>query len=433
MFELNRLVRETIECEMPDEYWVEAELSECRENHGHCFMSLIQKDERGSTPVAKADARCWASKWMLIRPYFERTTGQPLRPGIKVLLKVYAQFHEAYGFSWIVTDIDPTYTLGDMARKRQEIIRQLKEEGVFDLQKELDLPVFCQRIAVISSETAAGYGDFCHQLSDNPYGFHFDVQLFPAIMQGEGVEQSIINALERIYSRSVECGVRSENGFDCVVIIRGGGATSDMSGFDTLELAENVANFPLPIITGIGHDRDESILDMVSHTRVKTPTAAATLLIDHLKAVLDTIEGAQSLITHYAQQKLSSLHSQLATIQEILPKLFSTVKIRQEARIESLNNRMLSAVQQRIISQMATISNIESRIPLVLERRLISERHKLELVDEKLRALDPALLLKRGYSITLKDGKAVRDAQALQKGDEIETRLANGTIHSTVK
>ncbi len=153
LFELNRLVRESIECEMPDEYWVEAELSECRENHGHCFMSLIQKDERGSTPVAKADARCWASKWMLIRPYFERTTGQPLRPGIKVLLKVYAQFHEAYGFSWIVTDIDPTYTLGDMARKRQEIIRQLKEEGVFDLQKELDLPVFCQRIAVISSET----------------------------------------------------------------------------------------------------------------------------------------------------------------------------------------------------------------------------------------------------------------------------------------
>ena len=433
MFELNRLVRESIECEMPDEYWVEAELSECRENHGHCFMSLIQKDERGSTPVAKADARCWASKWMLIRPYFERTTGQPLRPGIKVLLKVYAQFHEAYGFSWIVTDIDPTYTLGDMARKRQEIIRQLKEEGVFDLQKELDLPVFCQRIAVISSETAAGYGDFCHQLSDNPYGFHFDVQLFPAIMQGEGVEQSIINALERIYSRSVECGVRSENGFDCVVIIRGGGATSDMSGFDTLELAENVANFPLPIITGIGHDRDESILDMVSHTRVKTPTAAATLLIDHLKAVLDTIEGAQSLITHYAQQKLSSLHSQLATIQEILPKLFSTVKIRQEACLDTYYQRIAHHMGLKLSTLNSQLSTLESRIPLVLERRLTSERHKLELFDEKLRALDPALLLKRGYSITLKDGKAVRDAQTLQKGDEIETRLANGTIHSTVK
>ena len=417
---------------MPDEYWVEAELSECRENHGHCFMSLIQKDERGSTPVAKADARCWASKWMLIRPYFERTTGQPLRPGIKVLLKVYAQFHEAYGFSWIVTDIDPTYTLGDMARKRQEIIRQLKEEGVFDLQKELDLPVFCQRIAVISSETAAGYGDFCHQLSDNPYGFHFDVQLFPAIMQGEGVEQSIINALEQIYTLNSKLSTLNSK-LDCVVIIRGGGATSDMSGFDTLELAENVANFPLPIITGIGHDRDESILDMVSHTRVKTPTAAATLLIDHLKAVLDTIEGAQSLITHYAQQKLSSLHSQLATIQEILPKLFSTVKIRQEACLDTYYQRIAHHMGLKLSTLNSQLSTLESRIPLVLERRLTSERHKLELFDEKLRALDPALLLKRGYSITLKDGKAVRDAQTLQKGDEIETRLANGTIHSTVK
>ena len=432
MFELNRLVRESIECEMPDEYWVEAKLSECRENHGHCFMSLIQKDERGSTPVAKADARCWASKWMLIRPYFERTTGQPLRPGIKVLLKVYAQFHEAYGFSWIVTDIDPTYTLGDMARKRQEIIRQLKEEGVFDLQKELDLPVFCQRIAVISSETAAGYGDFCHQLSDNPYGFHFDVQLFPAIMQGEGVSQSIINALEQIYTLNSKLSTLNSK-LDCVVIIRGGGATSDMSGFDTLELAENVANFPLPIITGIGHDRDESILDMVSHTRVKTPTAAATLLIDHLKAVLDTIEGAQSLITHYAQQKLSSLHSQLATIQEILPKLFSTVKIRQEACLDTYYQRIAHHMGLKLSTLNSQLSTLESRIPLVLERRLTAERHKLELFDEKLHALDPALLLKRGYSITLKDGKAVRDAQALQKGDEIETRLANGTIHSTVK
>ena len=200
LFELNHLVRDVLECEMPDEYWVEAELSECHESKGHCYMELIQKDERNATPIAKADAKCWASKWMLIRPYFERTTGERLRAGMKVLLKVYPQFHEAFGFSWIVTDIDPTYTLGDMARKRQEIIRQLKEEGVFDLQRELELPLFCQHIAVISSESAAGYGDFCHQLSDNPYGFQFQTQLFPAIMQGEGVSQSIISALENIYN-----------------------------------------------------------------------------------------------------------------------------------------------------------------------------------------------------------------------------------------
>ena len=401
LFELNRLVRETIECEMPNEYWVEAELSECRELRGHCYMELIEKDKQTATPIAKASAKCWASKWILVRPYFERTTGQRLVAGMKVLLKVYPQFHEAFGFSWIVTDIDPTYTLGDMARKRQEIIRQLKEEGVFDLQKELTLPLFCQRIAVISSETAAGYGDFCNQLADNPYGFQLQTQLFPAIMQGEGVEQSIINALERIYDQP----------FDCVVIIRGGGATSDMSGFDTLALAEHVANFPLPIITGIGHDRDESILDMVSHTRVKTPTAAAALLIDHLKEVLDTVNNAQNSITRLVQQKLSTLSTQLSSVSEAIPRLFSIVKTRQEAKIDAL----------------------QQRLPMLIERRFLAENHRLQLMEEKLKALDPQLLLKRGYSITLHKGRAVKDATTLKAGDEIETRLAQGLIHSIVK
>ena len=401
LFELNSLVREVVESEMPDEYWVEAELSDCRESRGHYYMELIQKDEHSATPIAKAPARCWASKWMMIRPYFERTTGQQLHAGMKVLLKVYAQFHEAYGFAWIVTDIDPTYTLGDMARKRQEIIRQLKEEGVFDLQKELSLPLFCQRIAVISSETAAGYGDFCNQLADNPYGFQFEAQLFPAIMQGEGVEQSIINALERIY----------DTDYDAVVIIRGGGATSDMSGFDTLALAENVANFPLPINTGIGHDRDESILDMVSHTRVKTPTAAAAFLIDHLKEVLDVIDASQERITSLALQKLSTLHSQFSIVQETIPRLFSIVKTRQEAKLDAFYQRLLTA----------------------LDHRLTSERHRMELMEEKVKALDPTLLLKRGYSITLFNGRAVRDPQMLKEGDEIETLIEKGVIISKVK
>ena len=395
------MVRESIELSMPDEYWVEAELSECRESRGHCYMELIQKDELSATPVAKASAKCWANKWLAIRPYFERTTGQQLHAGMKVLLKVYPQFHEAYGFSWIVSDIDPTYTLGDMARKRQEIIQKLKAEGVFDLQKELQLPMFCQRIAVISSQTAAGYGDFCNQLADNPYGFQFETQLFPAIMQGEGVEQSIIAALEHIYNEP----------FDCVVIIRGGGATSDMSGFDTLALAENVANFPIPIITGIGHDRDESILDMVSHTRVKTPTAAAAFLISHLKEVLDIINGSQELITRYAQQKLSTLNSQLSTLSESIPRLFSLVKTRQEAKIDSL----------------------WIKIPMLLERKLTGDTHRLQLIEERLKALDPTLLLARGYSITTYNGRAVRDASQLPPGAEIETRLAKGKITSVVK
>ena len=432
LYELNSLLREVIECEMSNEYWVEAELSECRESRGHCYMELIQKDEQNATPIAKASAKCWASKWMIIRPYFERTTGQQLHAGMKLLLKVYAQFHEAYGFSWIVTDIDPTYTLGDMARKRQEIIRQLKEEGIFDLQKELQLPLFCQHIAVISSETAAGYGDFCNQLADNPYGFQFQTQLFPAIMQGDGVEQSIINALEQIFTRSEECGVRSENSFDAVVIIRGGGATSDMSGFDTLALAENVANFPIPIITGIGHDRDESILDMVSHTRVKTPTAAAALLIDHLKAVVDALDDAQDRLIHYCNSRLYTLNAQLTTLSEALPRLFSIVKTRHEARIETLHSRLVAAVRQGIITNQSKINTIEERLPILTDRRLMTEKHRLQLIEEKAKSLDPTLLLKRGYSMTMKDGKIIRDAATLHPGDEIETRLANGTVRSTV-
>ena len=238
LYELNALVRETLALQMPDEYWVEAELSEAREVRGHCYMELIQKDDRSNTPVAKASAKCWASTWQLVKPHFMRVTGQQVHAGMKVLLKVYAQFHESYGFSWIVTDIDPTYTLGDMARKRLEIIRQLKEEGVFELQKELRLPMFCQRIAVISSANAAGYGDFVNQLESNEYGFRFHTQLFPAIMQGEGVEQSVIAALNKIFERlekedSSLFTLHSSLNFDCVVIIRGGGATSDLSGFDT--------------------------------------------------------------------------------------------------------------------------------------------------------------------------------------------------------
>ena len=431
LFELNHLVRDVLECEMPDEYWVEAELSECRESKGHCYMELIQKDERNATPIAKANAKCWASKWMLIRPYFERTTGERLRAGMKVLLKVYPQFHEAFGFSWIVTDIDPTYTLGDMARKRQEIIRQLKEEGVFDLQRELELPLFCQHIAVISSESAAGYGDFCHQLSDNPYGFQFQTQLFPAIMQGEGVSQSIISALENIYN--AQWSMVNGQCFDCVVIIRGGGATSDMSGFDTLSLAENVANFPLPIITGIGHDRDESILDMVSHTRVKTPTAAAAFLIDHLKNVMDILNDSQEQIVRLAQQKLTYYKSQFASIAELLPRLFSNVKIRQEARLDSLNKSITHLAQLKLSTFSSQLSTIESKLPILLDRRLMTEKHRMQLIEEKAKSLDPTLLLKRGYSITLKDGKAVRDVQQLQTGDEIETRIEKGTIHSVVK
>ena len=401
--QLNLMVREAIEDALPDDYWVEAELSECRENSGHCYMELIEKDERSNTPVARASAKCWRQTWFMVKPYFERTTGQPLRAGMKVLLKVYAQYHEAYGFSWIVSDIDPTYTLGDMARKRQEIIRQLKEEGVFDLQRELSIPTFAKRIAVISAHNAAGYGDFCRQLEDNEYGFRFEVTLFPAIMQGEQVEKSIIAALNNIYAQG-------QKSYDCVVIIRGGGATADLSGFDTLALAENVAQFPLPIITGIGHERDESILDMVSHTRVKTPTAAAAFLIDHLRNVWERIMDAEDFINRYISERIRYQQQRISQLTTLIPTLALRVLSDQRHRIELLDNRL----------------------PVAIERRLTTHKHLLENLSIKLQGFDPQLLLSRGYSITLHNGRAVRDPKLLKPGDEIETRVEKGTIRSIV-
>lgn len=423
--ELNAMVRDAIETELPDEYWVQAELAECRESRGHCYMELIEKDELNNTPIARSSAKCWKSTWNVVRPYFERETGQRLHAGMKVLLKVYAQFHEAFGFSWIVTDIDPTYTLGDMARRRQEIIAHLKAEGVFDLNRELYMPLFPQRIAVISSATAAGYGDFCNQLADNPYGFYFSTQLFEATMQGEATEQSIIQALNRIYL--------SVNSFDVVVIIRGGGATSDLSCFDSLPLAENVANFPLPVITGIGHDRDESIIDMVAHTNVKTPTAAAALLISCLKDVLDAINQAEATITRRVRSQLEMEKLRLNRITSILPRLFLTIKARQETRLDALYNRISSHVGQALLTCNARLITLEQKLPLVAVQRISTEKHRLAIMEEKSKLLDPTLLLSRGYSITLKDGKAIRDPKSLTSGDEIVTRLEKGTIKSIIK
>ena len=438
LYELNALVRETLALQMPDEYWVEAELSEAREVRGHCYMELIQKDDRSNTPVAKASAKCWASTWQLVKPHFMRVTGQQVHAGMKVLLKVYAQFHESYGFSWIVTDIDPTYTLGDMARKRLEIIRQLKEEGVFELQKELQLPMFCQRIAVISSANAAGYGDFVNQLESNEYGFRFHTQLFPAIMQGEGVEQSVIAALNKIFERlekedSSLFTLHSSLNFDCVVIIRGGGATSDLSGFDTLALAEHVANFPIPIITGIGHERDESVLDMVSHTRVKTPTAAAAFLISHLKGVLDAIEDAEQSIVLKVRQQMEMEKIRLLHLSQQIPSLYSMVKSRQESRLDRLQSSLQLSVSRRLQDERHRLDILSHNLPPIAERKSLQEHHRLDLLREKLEALNPELLLRRGYSITLSAGKIVKDASLLHPGDLIETRLQKGTVHSVVK
>lgn len=423
--ELNSLVADVINTTMSRSYWVEAELSEVRENRGHCYMELIEKNENSNVPIARASAKCWSNIWSAIKPYFIRITGQQIRAGMKVMLQVHAQFHPQYGFSWIVDDINPEYTMGDMMRKRQEIIRQLKEEGVYDLQKELSLPLFAQRIAVISSATAAGYGDFCNQLENNELGLYFHVELFPTIMQGDNVESSIIASLNQINNREEE--------FDCVVIIRGGGATADLSGFDTLGLAENVANFPLPIITGIGHERDESILDMVSYQRVKTPTAAAAYLINHLTSTLIRVENAQSTIIDYVKKALEIENMRIKHIGAQIPVLFSIVRTKQEARLESLFQRLFTASKELMKQSDFLLLSLQQRVQPAVRGRLSSEHHRLDILEHRARLLDPTLLLKRGYSITLHNGKAIHNANDLKIGDTITTLLEIGQIESKVE
>lgn len=423
--ELNMLVRDTIMTGMPDDYWVEAEISEIREVRGHCYMELIQKDPRTNTPVARASAKCWASSWVPVGRKFLMVTGQRLSAGMKVLMMVYANFHENYGFSWIVTDIDPTYTLGDMARKRREIVQELKRQGVFDLNKQLTLPLFAQRIAVVSSASAAGYGDFCHHLEDNVHGYVFTPVLFAAVMQGEGIERSVISALDEINACAEE--------FDCVVIIRGGGATSDLSGFDTLELAENVANFPLPVITGIGHDRDESVIDMVAHTSVKTPTAAAALLIDNLRHTDMLIDGMAERMAKAVDAMMKAETARLGMLTGSIPMLLSLYRERRMSAIGRLESRLFNTAVRMIDIAGMRWEGIEKRISPGIRNLLNREFTRLGSLSGRASAADPINILRRGYSITTIDGKVVRDASSLKVGTEVETRVEKGAFKAVVK
>ncbi|MBR1518739.1 MAG: exodeoxyribonuclease VII large subunit [Prevotella sp.] len=425
LLELNGLVREVLETTLDEEYWVEAEVASVREVKGHCYLELIQKDERSNTPVAQASAKCWRSTWMLLRPRFERVTGRQLQAGMKLLLQVYANFHEAYGFSWIVTDINPEFTMGDMARRRREIIRRLHEQGIFDMQKELSLPTFAQRIAVVSSEGAAGYGDFCHQIESNSYGLRFSVTLFPAVMQGETVEESVVAALDRI--------ARKSDDYDVVVIIRGGGATSDLTGFDTLRLAENVCNFPLPIITGIGHERDESILDLVAWRSVKTPTAAAAFLIDHLQEVAVFLDEAAERIARHVGRQMQSEKTRLQRLAASLQPIAQLSLKRHSQRLETISLSLSPNAKMMIQHRRQSLDRLFSLLPPLSKIYVQRCEQKVDNLAVRIKASDPQTILKRGYSITTFEGKIVRNAKDLKSGQEIETQLAQGRIKSITK
>ena len=445
LFELNARVHAVVEHSMRTPFWVTAELSEVRTaSNGHCYVEFVQKDEGSGALVAKARGIIWRSNYRLISDHFRRTTGRLLGVGIKVMVEVTVNFHELYGYSLNVININPTYTMGDLALRRREIINQLKDDGVMELNKELPLPSIISRVAIISSPTAAGYGDFCDQLEQS--GLPFTTRLFPATMQGDQVEGSVIHALDLIAAE--------EEQWDVVVIIRGGGAATDLGGFDSYLLASNVAQFPLPVLTGIGHERDDTIVDLVAHTRLKTPTAVAAFLIDSRKGEQARLDNLKERLTRNVAQRLSieqqrmdawgnrltlaatsHMHLQHNRFQSVAHRFhlaatayFSLQRqwlLRREARLEVLALQCLQVEHQRL-------QRCPQRLQAALMSRLAEERHKHEMIARSLKLAGPERILQMGFSITLKDGHAVSSAAELHEGDRITTVMADGKLTSVV-
>ena len=446
LYELNSMVRNAISRAMPDSYWVTAEISELRvASNGHCYLEFVQKDEYSGSLIAKARGNIWKGNFNALRYRFEQETGQALVSGIKVMVRVSVAFHEMYGFSLTVLDIDPTYTLGDLARRRREILAQLDEDGVLDLNKELPLPRIIRNVAVISSPTAAGYGDFCNQLEQS--GFIFNVQLFPATMQGDRVEVSVIAALDRIALEADK--------WDVVAIIRGGGATTDLNGFDTYLLAANVAQFPLPVLSGIGHERDETIVDYVAHTRLKTPTAVAAFLIESrgneaaelydlqqrlLRAVQESVFNERRELDQLTRRFKLSVTQTVTSEQRRFDQVVHRFELASSRYAGNQRERLfrlaaLAEVQVRriIAEKKQTLSLYPQRMTTATEHYLLTEKHKQSLMSHSIRLAGPERILSLGYSMTLKNGKPVSHVDQLKPGDTITTRFKDGDIVSRVE
>lgn len=422
--ELNRIVQNVLSLHFTDTLWVVAEISDCREAaNGHCYMELVEKEEeRSGGFTAKARANVWRNVWQQVKYDFQRQTGRSLATGLKILAEVSVQFHEVYGYSLTIHDIDATYTLGEQHKKRQHILQQLEEDGVLTLNQELVLPSLVQRIAVISAEGAAGYGDFMHQLEESGYGFQ--TQLFSATMQGTKVAESVIAALDTIATEF--------SSWDVVVIIRGGGATSDLDGFEDYELAANVAQFPLPIITGIGHERDDTVIDFVAHTRCKTPTAVAAFLIETMQDVHAGLNRLEERLSQAAEELLTSRKMHY----ERLAHRYSSAAVnfvnRQQVVHHRFSQRIAQGVQEQLFAQNHSLQALATRLHSTTTQVLERNQHKLSLFAKTLHWADPQRTLAMGYSITYTaDGKVVK-VQELLPGTPIRTVTADGEVWSSV-
>lgn len=447
LYELSAKIQEALEVNLPTIVWVTGEISDFKENRsGHCYLELVEKNDNSDQPRAKARATIWSRNYRMLKPFFETSTGTKLASGIKILFQCNVNYHTVYGLSLNIIDIDPTYTIGDIEHRRQETINRLIADGVFGMNKEVSLPLLPKRIAVISSSTAAGYQDFVHQLGNNPFGYAFEYKLFNATMQGDKAEQSLIDSLDRIH-------VDLES-WDIVAIIRGGGSQIDLGCFDTYQLANNIAQFPIPIITGIGHEKDYSIADMVAHTRLKTPTAVAEFLINRFN-------DAENWMVEVKEDFGDAVSNLVSRNNQFIQKIQMGIAPQLLKRIGSKSRNL----HKQILTFGAKVNLRVTRGSLVLQesqkwvkhsarvhfrnekehfRNLYDDMQKkpIELIarskdrvyqfEKNALAHDPENLLRKGFSITKHNGMIIRDPAILKAGDAIETTLAKGKIISTI-
>lgn len=423
LLQLQTLIKSRLEEAIPLPFWVVAEISELKVNYsGHCYLELVEKGGSNQVPKARASAVIWRNTWGALRSYFASATGSELAEGMQVLMRVSVSYHELYGLSLIVSDIDPLYTLGDMERQRQETIRRLQQEGVFDMNRSLELPPVVQRVAVVSSANAAGYQDFMNELAAG--GYHFEVTLFDAVMQGHAAEESIINALERV-------GENLER-YDVVVVIRGGGSQSDLAAFDSYRLAGHIAQFPLPIITGIGHDKDQSIADLVACVPLKTPTAVAAWLVAGLaefETWLDDIQGelVQAAIDYLDEQR-RRIQSAAMALAQASGGLTRTMEVRLE-RLAGELLRKRESVTMKLCNRLDTLrASLKEKVAAGFAR----EGSRLELAAQMTASRKPDAILSLGFAIVRRNGIVIKDAAILKTGDRLNATFARGSTEVTV-
>lgn len=445
--ELQLVIRDSLYMALPDMYWVIAEISEIKDNYaGHCYLELIEKHPGENNLRARVKAIIWCKRYGLLKSYFENVTGESLKEGIKILARVKVEYHEIYGLSLIICDIDPSFTLGEMAMRRQLIIRKLEDEGVFNMNREAGLPFSIQRIAIISSSGAAGYTDFINHLTGNSSGYIFYTKLFESAMQGPDTEQGIIKALDRIADHS---GL-----FDAVVIIRGGGSVVDLSWFDNYNIAYHVTQFPLPVITGIGHDKDLSVTDMVACIALKTPTAVADFIIAHMAGIENRLIEISALIKDFSrhiieknQSRIEASAARLLPLSQILISGIRGMLSEKTIRILRLGNeytgsaalntdrrlsRLISGVRSFCMTKSQDLERAGSELRNATVNLLHEQNSEIAIFEKTLGILKPENVLKRGYTITSRNGLIIKSSADVFPRDVLNTRFSDGAVTSRV-